>query len=61
VQKYFYRRRDIGLLRTINNELVMAARERKAERQAPPPVLSTAGQSRLAKAVKSAALMRARK
>ncbi len=35
VQKYFWRWRDDGLLRTINNELVMAAREREG-RQASP-------------------------
>lgn len=35
MQKYFYRWRDEGLLRTINNELVMAARE-KAGKEASP-------------------------
>ncbi|MEC5414136.1 IS5 family transposase [Aurantimonas sp. C2-4-R8] len=35
VQKYFWRWRDDGLPRTINNELVMAAREREG-RQASP-------------------------
>jgi len=35
VQKYFWRWRDEGLLRAINNELVMAAREREG-RQASP-------------------------
>jgi transposase len=35
VQKYFWRWRDEGLLRTISNELVMAAREREG-RQASP-------------------------
>lgn len=42
VQKYFWRWRDEGLLRAINNELVMA-RERKAGRQARPPASSTDG------------------
>lgn len=35
VQKYFYRWRDDGLLRTINNELVMAAREREGREASP--------------------------
>lgn len=35
VQKYFYRWRDEGVLRTISNELVMVAREREG-RQASP-------------------------
>lgn len=35
VQKYFYRWRDDGLLRTINNELVMAAREREGKEASP--------------------------
>ncbi len=35
VQKYFYRWRDEGLLRTINNELVMAAREREGREASP--------------------------
>jgi putative transposase len=35
VQKYFYRWRDEGLLRTINNELVMAAREREGHEASP--------------------------
>lgn len=35
VQKYFYRWRDDGLLRAINNELVMAAREREGREASP--------------------------
>jgi putative transposase len=35
VQKYFYRWRDNGLLRAINNELVMAARERQGREASP--------------------------
>lgn len=35
VQKYFWRWRDEGLLRTINNELVMAARERQGREASP--------------------------
>ena len=35
VQKYFWRWRDEGLLRTINNELVMAAREREGREASP--------------------------
>lgn len=35
VQKYFYRWRDEGLLRTISNELVMAAREREGREASP--------------------------
>ncbi len=35
VQKYFYRWRDDSLLRTINNELVMAAREREGREASP--------------------------
>src|SRR5690606_18091654 len=35
VQKYFYRWRDEGLLRTINNELVMATREREGREASP--------------------------
>jgi len=35
VQKYFYRWRDEGLLGTINNELVMAAREREGREASP--------------------------
>ena len=35
VQKYFYRWRDGGLLRTINSELVMAAREREGREASP--------------------------
>ena len=35
VQKYFYRWRDEGLLRTINNGLVMAAREREGREASP--------------------------
>lgn len=35
VQKYFWRWRDDGLLRTINNELVMAAREREGREASP--------------------------
>ena len=35
VQKYFYRWRDDGLLRTISNELVMAAREREGREASP--------------------------
>jgi putative transposase len=35
VQKYFYRWRDDGLLRTINNELVMATRERESREASP--------------------------
>jgi transposase len=35
VQKYFYRWRNDGLLRTINNELVMAAREREGREASP--------------------------
>lgn len=39
VQKYFWRWRDEGLLRTISNELVMAARERETGK----PASSTVG------------------
>ena len=35
VQKYFYRWRDEGRLRAINNELVMAAREREGKEASP--------------------------
>jgi transposase len=35
VQKYFWRWRDEGLLRAINNELVMAAREREGREASP--------------------------
>ena len=35
LQKYFYRWRDEGLLRTISNELVMAARERQGREASP--------------------------
>jgi len=35
VQKYFWRWRDEGLLRTVNNELVMAAREREGREASP--------------------------
>jgi transposase len=35
VQKYFWRWRDEGLLRVINNELVMAAREREGREASP--------------------------
>jgi len=35
VQKYFWRWRDDGLLRSINNELVMAAREREGREASP--------------------------
>ena len=35
VQKYFYRWRDKGQLRAINNELVMAAREREGKEASP--------------------------
>lgn len=35
VQKYFWRWRDEGLLRTINNEFVMAAREREGREASP--------------------------
>jgi len=35
VQKYFWRWRNEGLLRTINNELVMAAREREGRKASP--------------------------
>ena len=35
VQKYFYRWRDDGLLRTISNELAMAARERDGREASP--------------------------
>lgn len=35
VQRYFYRWRDEGLLRTINDELVMAAREREGREASP--------------------------
>lgn len=35
VQKYFYRWRDDGLLRAINNELVMAVREREGREASP--------------------------
>nr|WP_245331248.1 IS5 family transposase [Mesorhizobium sophorae] len=35
VQKYFWHWRDEGLLRTINNELVMAAREREGREASP--------------------------
>ncbi|RJT18577.1 IS5 family transposase [Mesorhizobium waimense] len=35
VQKYFWRWRDEGLLSTINNELVMAAREREGREASP--------------------------
>lgn len=35
VQKYFYRWRDEGRLRAINNELVMAAREREGKQASP--------------------------
>lgn len=35
VQKYFYRWRDDGLLRTINNELVMATHEREGREASP--------------------------
>jgi transposase len=35
VQKYFWRWRDDGLLRTISNELVMAAREREGREASP--------------------------
>lgn len=35
MQKYFWRWRDEGLLRTINNELVMAAREREGREARP--------------------------
>ncbi|RNJ42618.1 MULTISPECIES: IS5 family transposase [Mesorhizobium] len=44
VQKYFWRWRDEGLLRTISNELVMAAREREG-RQASPTAGVIDGQS----------------
>lgn len=35
VQKYFWRWRDEGLLRAVNNELVMAAREREGREASP--------------------------
>ncbi len=35
MQKYFWRWRDDGLLRTINNELVMAAREKEGREASP--------------------------
>lgn len=44
VQKYFYRLRDDDLLCTINNELVMAAREREG-REASPTIVVIDSQS----------------